>query len=132
MQSQASNGGIGGAVREISEHAASLAKLEIQLAKIELARKASKLAVAGGFGIGAAILLLFGLGFALGAAVVGLDLVLPLWLSFLVVAAAVAVVSAAFGLLAYAAARRAVPPVPEQAIDEAKETTRVLRHANAR
>lgn len=121
------DGTIARAARAAAGHMSALARLEARLARQELREKAAGLAAAIALGIGAAILALYGLGFALAAAASGLDAVLPRYASLLVVAALVLALAALLGLLAKAALRRARPPVPEQALEEARQTRSVLR-----
>lgn len=131
MPSHASDDGLGAAVRSVSEHAVALARLEVRLAKEELRAKASRLGGAAGLAAAAALLALFAVGFVLAAAAAGLDEVLPLWASLLVVGGAIAAVAGVLVALALGLARKARPPVPEQAIDEVKQTTRALRQGQA-
>lgn len=98
-----------------------------ELARLELAEKARKLAPALALGLAALVLALFAVGYGVAAAVEGLDGSLPRWAALLVVAGALAAVAALLGALAVAGTRRAAPPVPEQAIAEARETTRAVR-----
>jgi hypothetical protein len=52
---------------------------------------------------------------------------LPVWLALLIVGVALLLVAALLGLLAVRSLQRGTPPVPKQAIDEAKLTTQVLK-----
>ena len=121
--------GLQDSVRRISEHATALARLEAELAKSELTAKGKRLGLAAGLGAGAAILAVLGLAVGLGAAVVGLDFVMPLWAALLVVFGATLLVAAALAIAARDAARRATPPVPEQTIDEARRTKAAITEA---
>src|SRR6266540_204783 len=67
------------------------------------------------------------LGLALAGAGVGLATALPTWLALLVVAGAVFLVAGVLGVLGLSAVKRGVPPVPEQAIAEAKATTEAVK-----
>ena len=51
---------------------ASLAALNLELAKLEGKQKATALGLAGGLGAGAAVLVVYGVGFAFAAAAAGL------------------------------------------------------------
>jgi hypothetical protein len=75
----------------------------------------------------AVVLLLYAIGFAFAAAAVGLNETVSLWLSLLIVAGAILMVGAVLALLAVRFARKASPPVPTQAIDEAKRTVKTIR-----
>ena len=83
--------------------------------------------MAGALGAVAAVLVIYGIGFALATAAAGLNEALPLWLSLLIVTVAILVLAAIAGLLARRSARKASPPKPSQAIEEAQPTVEALR-----
>ncbi len=118
--------GVHDAVRRISEHAVALARLEAELAKAELSAKGKRLGLAAGLGAGAAVLAVIGLGFGLAAAAAALALVMPTWAALLAVCGGVLLVAAILAVVAKRSARKASPPVPQQAIDEAKLTKDAL------
>lgn len=123
----AENQTLGGAVKEVAEHASSLARLEIELASLELKKKVAALGVGLGLLAGAVAIGLYGIGFLFATITAGLATFLPVWLSLLIVTL---VLLAAAGLLAYFGVRsvnRGTPPLPQQAIDEAKLTTQALK-----
>ena len=119
--------GVGEAAKEVAEHASALAKLELELAALELKQKAGNLGAGVGIGIGAAVLALYGLGFLLATIAVALAIVLDAWLALLLVTLGLFGVAVVLGLVARGLIRRATPPVPEQAIREAKLTSAALR-----
>jgi hypothetical protein len=121
------DGGLGAAAKQVSEHASALFRLEAELAALELKKKVGALGLGIGLGVGAAVLSLFMLGFALAAGAAGLALVMPGWAALLVVAGILLVVIAILALLARSAVKRGTPPVPQQAILEAKLTTEALK-----
>ena len=94
-------------------------------------RKVAALGTGAGLGVGAALLVLYGLGFLFATAAVALALVLDPWLAVLVVALGLLVVGGILAALALVQIRRGTPPVPEQAIREAKLTSQALK-ANGR
>jgi hypothetical protein len=120
---------LAGAAREVSEHASALARLELELARREVGRRATRLAVGLAIGLLAAVLAVLALGFALAAAASGLDAVLPQWAAILVVAGAALLVTIVLGLIAASLLRRGVP-VPEQALAEARLTMERLRETD--
>jgi hypothetical protein len=67
------------------------------------------------------------LAFALATIAAAFATFLPWWLALLIVTGGLLVLSGLLGMLALAAIRRASPPVPEQAIGEAKLTTAALK-----
>ena len=105
----------------------TLVQLNLELAKLEGKQKATSLGVAGGLGIAAAVLVIYGIGFAFATAAAGLSEAFPLWLSLLIVTAIILLVAAILGFLARRFARKAVPPKPEMAIEEAERTIGTLQ-----
>ncbi|HEX6701723.1 MAG TPA: phage holin family protein [Gaiellaceae bacterium] len=118
---------LGAAAKQVAEHASTLARLEIELAKLELTRKVTALGKGIAFALVAAILLLFMLGFLASAGAAALATTMSTWLALLIVAAALLAAAGLLGLLALNAFKRGTPPVPEQAIREAKLTTDALK-----
>jgi hypothetical protein len=119
--------GIGEAVSEVADHAKAIADLEVKLALAELKEKVAALAVGIGAAIGAGVLALFALGFAAATVAAALELVLPTWLSLLIVTLLFLLFVGVLGAVAFAAFRKGTPPVPKQAIEEAKLTTEALK-----
>ena len=124
--------GVGGAAKQVAEHASSLAKLELELAGLELKHKVGSLGAGLGLGIGAALLALFALGFMLATVVAALATVLDTWLALLLVTVGLFVLTAVLGLLARARIKKGTPPIPEQAIREAKLTSEALKADGSR
>ncbi len=119
--------GVGAAAKQVAEHASSLARLELELAGVELTRKARVLGVGIGLGVTAALLGLYGLGFLLATITAALAIVLDTWLALLLVTLVLFALAGVLGVLALGRIKRGSPPVPEQAIKEAKLTTEALR-----
>jgi uncharacterized membrane protein YqjE len=119
--------GVAGVTKKLADHAVALGKLELRLALLELKEKAAAFGLGAGLLVGAAVFALFGLGFLLAASAAALAIVLPTWLALLVVACGVLIAAGVLGLLGRAAVKRAAPPVPEQAIAEAKLTTEAVK-----
>ena len=121
------NGGLGAAAKQVAEHASSLARLELELAKLEIGRKIAALGVGIGLGLGAALFGLFGIGFLLAAVAAALATAISTWLALLLVGAGIFLLAGLLGALALGAIKRGTPPVPEQAIREAKLTQTALK-----
>jgi len=119
--------GVGAAVKEVAERTSSIVRLELELAALELKRKVVSLGVGIGLGIGAAVMLVFMVAFVYAAIGAALALVMPTWAALLVVAGILLLQAALFGLLALHRIKKGTPPVPEQAIQEAKLTTEALK-----
>jgi uncharacterized membrane protein YqjE len=121
------NGGIRGAAKQVAEHASSIAKLELELAGLELKKKVAALGLGLALGIGAAILGLLMLGFLFATIAAAFATFLSTWLALLVVTVILLILTGVLGLLALGRFKKATPPVPEQAIREAKLTQEALK-----
>jgi hypothetical protein len=121
------NAGLGAATKQVAEHASALARLEIELAITELKGKITKLGLGIGLGVGAAIFLLFMLGFAFATIAAALATAMPVWAGLLIVTGILLLIAGVLGALALTSIKKGTPPVPEQAIEEAKRTSEVLK-----
>lgn len=114
---------LGQAIQDVTDKASLLIREEIELAKTEVTEKLNKLlqggitaVVAGVFLIAALMLIMHGVAWLLN------DLVFDnFWAGFFVEAALFLLIAAGAGFFAYRAFQTASPPVPEMAIEEAKE-----------
>jgi hypothetical protein len=114
---------VGELVFEVSDRASVLIREEIELAKTEVTEKVNRLLrgsvaglTAGVFVLLALILLMHGVAWLLN------DLVFnDFWAGFFVEAGLFLLIGAAAGLFAWRSFKRAAPPTPEMAIEEAKE-----------
>jgi hypothetical protein len=120
---------LGELVFDVTEGVSSLVREEIQLAKAEVSEKAGKLARGAVVGIAAGI-------FAFLALILAMDGIAWLlneevfngktWPGFFVEAAIFLLIAALAALIAYKAVKAGSPPVPTQAIEEAKLTKEML------
>ena len=124
--------GLGPTVKSVSEHASALVRLELELAALELKRKAARLGVGVGLLLTTALLMLYALGFGLAAAAAGIATALPVWAALLIVTGGIVLVAAVLGLIGINSVQKGTPPVPEQAIHEAKLTTEALKGNGSR
>jgi uncharacterized membrane protein YqjE len=120
--------GLGSAAKQFAERASTLVRLELELASLELKRKFRSLATGIALGALAAVLLVFGLGFGLASAAAGIATATSVWLALLIVTVGLSLVVGLLGVFAMRAIKKATPPVPEQAIREAKLTQEALKH----
>jgi hypothetical protein len=119
--------GVGTAAKHVAEHASALAKLELELAGLELKQKAGAFGTGAGLGAGAALVAVYAVGFLFATIAASLAIVLDLWLALLLVTLGLLLVTAVLGLIAVRMIKRGTPPVPEQAIQEAKLTSEALK-----
>jgi len=119
--------GVGAAVKEVAERTSSIVRLELELAALELKRKVVSLGLGIGLAVAAAGLLVFMTAFVYSAIAAALALVMPTWAALLVVAGILLLTAAVLAFLALNRIKKGTPPVPEQAIQEAKLTTEALK-----
>jgi hypothetical protein len=129
MPTPASENGrsVGTAVKDVADHAKRVVNLELELAKLELSRKVASLGIGIGLAVGAAVVAFYALGFGFAAGAAGLATFLPTWLALLIVMAVLLVLAGILGLVGVGRIKKGTPPVPEQAIQEAKLTTEALK-----
>lgn len=117
-------------VFDVSERASTLVREEIELAKAEIGEKVGKILrgsvvglAAGIFAFLALILVMEGVAWLLAEEVFDGNA----WPGFFVEAALFLIVAALAGLFAYRSVQAGAPPVPEQAIEEAKQIKSTLQ-----
>jgi uncharacterized membrane protein YqjE len=125
------NPGLGASAKEVAEHASALARLELELATLELKRKATELGFGIGLALGAAVFAFYAFGFVFATIAAGLATAMSTWLALLIVTLGLFVVAGILGLFALNRIQKGTPPLPEQAITEAKRTSEALK-ANGR
>jgi hypothetical protein len=117
-------------VVDVSEQASTLVREEIELAKAEVSAKVTKLArgsavgaAAGIFAFLALILILHGIAWLLGEELFSGNI----WAGYFVTAGIFLLIAALAGFIAFRALKAGSPPVPDQAIAEAKLTKEMLQ-----
>jgi uncharacterized membrane protein YqjE len=120
---------LGELVFDVAEGVSGLVREEIELAKTEVTEKAGKIArgavvgiAAGVFAFFALILVMEGIAWLLNEEVFNGKT----WPGFFIEAAAFLLIAALAALIAYKAVKAGSPPVPSQAIEEAKLTKEML------
>jgi hypothetical protein len=73
-----------------------------------------------GLGLGALVVVLYAIGFLFATIAAALDTFMPRWLSLLAVTLFLFVLAGVLGALAIGRIKKGTPPVPEQALQEAK------------
>ena len=112
---------LGDIVGEVSEKASLLVREEIELAKAEIQLKVSRLVRGAAAGAVGGFVALFALLFLLHALAWGLSTALDnFWSGYLITGGLLLVLAGVAAVLAARFFRRATPPTPELAIEEAK------------
>jgi uncharacterized membrane protein YqjE len=119
--------GLGEATKSVAEHVSNIVHLELELAQLEIKRKATALGIGIGLGAGAAVLSLFFIGFVFATIAALFALAVPWWAALLIVSVIILVLVAILAFLAVNRIQKGAPPIPEQAIEEAKLTTEALK-----
>lgn len=116
---------VGELVFDVSERASSLVREEIELAKAEVSEKVGKILRGSAVGVAAGVFAFLALILAMhGIAWLLNDLFFDgeAWPGYFVEAALFLLIAAGAGFAAYRSLQAGAPPVPEQAIEEAKAT----------
>lgn len=120
---------LGDLVFDVSQRTSALIREEFELAKAEVSEKVGKLVrgsvvgiAAGVFAFLALILIMHGVAWLLAEELFGGNV----WSGFFIEAALFLLIAAVAGLVAYRAVQAGAPPMPEQAIEEAKLTKEML------
>lgn len=120
---------LGDLVVDVTENASTLVREEIELAKAEISEKVAKILrgsvvgiVAGVFAFLALILIMHGIAWVLAEELFDGKA----WPGFFIEAAIFLLIAALAGFIASKALKQGAPPVPEQAIAEAKLTKEML------
>ena len=118
-------------VSRVSEHASTLIREEIELAKAEIELKTKRLAQGAAVGAAAGFFVFLALIFLFQALAYGLADVLGnayLWGGFLITTAILLALAGLAGFLAMRAFRAGAPPTPQKAIEEAKLIRQTIEH----
>jgi hypothetical protein len=113
-------------VTSVKKRTLSLAQLNLELAKLEGKQKATELGIGAGLGAVAAVLIVYGIGFVFAALAAGFTEIVSLWVALLIVAGILFLAAAIAAFLALRYVRKASPPTPSQAINEASRTLKTF------
>lgn len=120
---------VGQLIGQLSEQTSRLVRDELQLAQTELKNTAKHAGVGAGLFGGAGVLALYGGGALVTTAIVVLDLVLPLWLSALIVAVVLFAAAGVAALLGKKQLQQAAPPTPERTVRNVKRDIKEVQEA---
>jgi len=109
-----------------------LVQEELALAKAELTQKVKHAGFGAGLFGGGGLFAFFSLALLITAAVLGLAEAVPAWASALIVAAVLLVVAGILAVLGRSQIKQAVPPVPTEAVDSAKQDVQAVKESAQR
>lgn len=112
---------------DLAHQMTALVHHEIELAKAEMAEKGKRAGVGAGMFGAAGVLAVFGFGCVTACFVAALQFAMDVWLAALVVAVVYLAIAAVLALRGREQINRATPPLPEEAVESAKEDVEWLR-----
>lgn len=115
-------------VADMSQAVSQLIRDELKLAQAEVTGKAKQAGIGAGMFGTAGLLALYGVGVVITAVILALALAMDAWLAALIVGV---VLLAAAGIAAVLGRKRiakAVPPLPERAVESVKRDIDAVRH----
>jgi VIT1/CCC1 family predicted Fe2+/Mn2+ transporter len=116
-------------VKLAGEQVSRLVREEVALARAEMTVKAKRAGTGAGLFGTAGVLTLYGVAALLATAIIALDLVLPLWLSALIVGVVLLIVAAVMALVGRRQVREAAPPLPERAVSGVRADVHTVSEA---
>ncbi len=114
-------------VKDLTAQVSTLVRQELELAKVELTEKGKQAGIGAGMFGGAGLFALYGVGALVATAILALATAVDGWLAALIVAVVLFAAAGVLALLGKARAKKAVPPVPEQALETTKEDVRYTK-----
>lgn len=118
---------VGDLVRDLSDQTTALVRQEVELAKAELTVKARTAGIGAGMFGGAGALGFYALGALTATLILALATAVDAWLAALIVTVAYGAIAGLLALRGKARVQRATPPLPEQAVESAKEDIRYTK-----
>lgn len=119
---------VGRLLVQLSEQSSRLVRDELALAQIEIKDTVKHAGVGVGLFSAAGVLALFGVGALVATAIIALALVLPLWLSALIVTLVLFVAAGVAGLLGRKQVQQA-SPTPERTIENVRRDVDAVQEA---
>ena len=119
--------GTGELIKQLSHQVSTIARLEVELAKAEVAEKGKKAGIGAGMLGGAAVAALLALGSLTAFLIMALAIVLPEWAAALLVTALWGGTAAVLALRGRDKLGEVGAPVPEKTVDSVKEDVQWLK-----
>ena len=107
-------------VTMMSEQVSVLIRDELKLAQLEMTNKGKQAALGAGMFGASGVVAVYGVGCLLACAIIAISGVVAAWLAALIVGMALLAAAGGAALLGRGRMRKAVPPLPEQAVAEVK------------
>ncbi|MFI0354835.1 phage holin family protein [Actinomadura sp. 9N407] len=113
--------GIGELVSRATQQLSDLVRAELRLAVAELKDKGKHAGTGAGLFGAAGLVALFGAGALVACVIALLALAMPVWVSALIVGVVLLAIAGVLALMGRGQTKRAVPPVPEGAMDSTRQ-----------
>ena len=123
---------VGELVQQLSQQTSTLIRQEMRLATVELQEKGKHAGRGAGMFGGAGLVALYGVGALIAAAIIGLGTLLELWIAAVIVGVVLLAVAGILALSGKKQVEQAGPPLPEQALESAKQDVNEVKKARAR
>jgi hypothetical protein len=118
---------VGTLVKQGTEQLSQLMRQEFKLAQAELTQKGKRAGIGGGLFGAAALLGFFGLAALITAAIVAVDLKLPLWAAALIIGGGLLALAGMLALAGRHEVKKAVPPVPDEAVGSMRHDLETIK-----
>lgn len=118
---------VGTLVKDGTEQLSDLIRQELRLAQTELTRKGKRAGIGGGLFGAAGLMAFFGLAVLIFGAIAALAMPLPLWAAALIVAGGLMLLAGVMALIGRHEVKRAVPPVPGEAMGSVRYDLETIR-----
>jgi hypothetical protein len=114
-------------VQRLTRQTSALVRDEVRLAQAEMAQKAKRGGIGAGLLGAGGVLTFYAIGCLVAGAVLALDLVLPTWAAALCTAGGLLLLTGILSFAGVQQAKRAVPPVPTEALANVKRDVLAVR-----
>src|SRR5438552_18160302 len=111
----------------MAEQVSVLIRDELKLAQLEMTSKGKQMALGAGMFGASGMVAVYGVGCLVACAIIAISGVVTAWLAALIVGAALLAVAGGTALLGKGHMRKAVPPVPGQAVADVKADVEEIR-----
>ena len=108
-------------VRQLSEQVSVLVRDELKLAQLEMTRKGKQAGLGAGMLGAGGLIALYAVACLLACVIIALSGAVTAWLAALIVGVVYAVIAGVLALSGKKQVARAIPPVPEEAVETTKE-----------
>lgn len=119
--------GLFGLIADVPALVGQLIRDELDQIKKELIGKLTQLGIGAGLFAGAALVGFFALAVLITTAILGLAVVLPAWLSALIVAVLLLIIAGVLAFIGLRRVKKGVPPVPQESLESVKTDVRAIK-----